>query len=793
MENADLLFREIFENSKVGMAVLGKRGQILHCNPHFTEMLGYPEKEIKERALGTYLHHDFREEFNKKFQKIISGEEKYNKSQLKYVKNGGNSAWWLVNLALVFSRDFGKRFISAIIEDITEQIEEREKLKAEKENAEKSTRIKSDFLANMSHEIRTPIHTIMGMNDLLLETKLDEEQQEYAEQVRFSAEVLLSLINDILDFSKIEAGKLHLETIDFDLLSVVEESVDLVSLKAHKKGLEVALYLEPNIPVLLRGDPVRLRQIIVNLFNNAVKFTREGEVVVTVRLHEETDEHVILKFFVRDTGLGIPQDRVDKLFKAFSQVDASTTRKFGGTGLGLSISRNLTKMMNGQIGVESEYGKGSTFWFTVRLKKQDREGGIVAVPEEAAKAKVLVVDDNNTARSVLRKYLEECKCLVSEAENGHQALSMLREAADKGLAYDICFIDLLMPRMDGWQLASEINADKQINSTKLVLLSPAGKSGDEAKMKLLHWFDAYLNKPLKKRELFDCLKKLSLSESELEMVEETAPLKEIEEVEEETFKDQAILIAEDHEVNQQLFKTILESLGCTVRVANNGLEAVQAVEREHFSLIFMDVQMPELNGYEASIKIREMGIRTPIIAATASAVKGERERCLEAGMNDILVKPFKKKDVLPLLKKWIAPQQPSLALTGSNSGMVSQAPSSAEASHYIFDYKEAIETFMGNEEVVRNVLKAFLKKAEEQIPLMHQALSSKDFEKLRGEAHSMKGGAFNLSVNKLGEQSKWLEETARAKNEEESSRALEDLKAAFEEFRSMALKHIETL
>ncbi len=773
MENSSL-FKEMFKNAYTGMVVLGRNSRLLFANRAFLSMSGLAESEVSENYFYDCLHFEDRKTFVEEYERLSRGDINHTVNEAR--KWNDDSQHWSIDLSLQRETYGEKQFVFGIISDVTEQKNVQHLLKSAKEAAEKSTRIKSDFLANMSHEIRTPIHTIIGMNELLLETSLDVEQQEYAEQVRFAADVLLSLINDILDFSKIEAGKLSLEKIEFDLYSMVEDALDLVSLEAHKKGLEVVLRIDPEVPVCAIGDPVRLRQIIVNLFNNAIKFTRKGEIEVRVDREEDLPGEMLLKFTVRDTGIGIPGSKLDKLFKAFSQIDDSTTRKYGGTGLGLSISQNLAGLMRGNIGVESEEGRGSAFWFTARLGRGEEESTFPPLPEEAVGRSVLVVDDNEASRQTEVSCLEEWDYDAEAVSNGPDALAVLRDAAARGKPFDACLIDLLMVKMDGWQLASEINADKDINSTKLLLMSPAGKSGDEAKMKLLHWFDGYLTKPLKKRSFYDTLARVFSTDVDLVPVEELELVGELEPAEEE--RCGVILIAEDHEVNQQLFKTILEGIGYDVMVAENGSVAVDMVKKHDFAVIFMDVQMPEKNGYEATREIRSLGVTTPIIAATASAVKEERDRCAEAGMDDLLIKPFKKQDILPLLDKWIGAVSDKSVQTATPFG------ASAEGNGDIFDYETAVETFMGKEDVVTRVLHSFIDKVEGQLPRIRDALERQDLESLRGEAHSIKGGSWNLEVRRLGDKAKELEDASREGEIETVKSLIPELEREYSDFLS---------
>ena len=793
MELKAEIFRAVFNEFSVGMLILGRSGKIIEYNETFAKMFQKNPGGQGNGEIWEYFIPKDRDRFREQFSSLVEGRLEHIVTEMRFSSKNRETAWCRLNISFINYPGKNTKFLFAMAEDISLQKKLESQLTVAKEEAEKATRIKSDFLANMSHEIRTPIHTIIGMTELLLDTSLDPEQQEYGEQVAFSADVLLSLINDILDFSKIEAGKMSLETIEFDLPRTIEDAVDLVTLEAHKKGLEVVVSIGKDTPRFCLGDPVRLRQVVVNLFNNAVKFTEQGEIVVEVICESLLKETALIKFKISDTGIGIPPDKMEKLFKDFSQVDSSTTRKFGGTGLGLSISKKISHLMGGDIGVESTEGEGSSFWFTAKLPVCKP---FSAEEQDTAKKysgfRVLLVDDNLSSSRAISAYLADFGFTIATAENGEKALGALRSAAGRDQPFQLCLIDLLLPGMDGWQLASEINSDRSINSTKLFLLSPTGKSGDEAKMKLLKWFDAYLSKPIKKKILFYAIAKALDENADLEMVEEDLE-ESPEEVEElETLGEEQnieiekplVLVAEDHQVNQQLFRTLLEYLGCRVDLAGNGKEAVEAAERKDYRIIFMDVQMPVMNGYEAAQQIRIRGIKSPIIAVTASAIKGEKEKCLSVGMSDFLMKPFKKRDLAPVLGKWLSNRQK----TGPSEKARDETPEET-SEVVVFDFNEAVETFLGKKDVVVRLVKDFIKKVEGQIAAMEKLVKEKDLVSLRAEAHSIKGGGMNLSILALGEAAKVLEHTSAEGDLPGSIKAFEKLKKEFKRF----VKEAETI
>ena len=752
-------YRTILENIEDGYYEVDIAGSLTFFNDALCRITGFPEDELMGMNNREYADEENASKLYREYNKVYETGIPTKRLDWEVIKKNGTTGFLECSISFMTDSEDQPMGFRGIIRDVTERKNIDREIMEKSRQAEEATKAKSQFLANMSHEIRTPLNGIVGMAELALDTQLDDNQKNIFQTINAEANSLQDVISEILDFSKIEAGKFDLEEIPFDLRVTIEDIAASFAYRAEQKGLDFISFLAPDVPSRLIGDPVRLRQIMVNLIGNALKFTRAGALYVKGELVEKIEDRVKIRFSVKDTGIGIPDDRHATIFESFTQADGSTTRNYGGTGLGTTISKQLSEMMGGEIGLESEEGKGSTFWFTALFGKQEEKKQIpAAIDLDLNNLKVLIVDDNQTNRFVLMEYVKSWGCLPVEAVDGKEALIVFRDAVSSENPFDLILTDFQMPEMSGFDLVKEIKTMETLKEVPIIVLTSSGRKGDSRNCKEIG-VNGYLTKPIRQDEL----RKAMVSVLGLSTGRKTGSPPELVtrySVAEDYRKEIQILLVEDYPTNQQVAMRHLSKAGYQVDLAEDGSQAVRAYKRKSYNLIFMDIQMPIMDGYAATQEIRKIETRNleqpsiinrqstiqkvPIIAMTAHAIKGYREKCLKAGMDDYIAKPIRRKELLTIVEKWTSRIDDSRLMIDDCI-----APQGNQESEAPMEYERVLEEFEGDEDFLMEVLEGFIGNVTSQIKLIRQAISDGDAEAVRREAHSIKGGAANLTANDL--------------------------------------------
>ncbi|HXY70117.1 MAG TPA: response regulator, partial [Gemmatimonadales bacterium] len=726
----------LFASAPVATVVVDPAGKVRDANPRFQTLFGYALEEIRGQTLNDLIVPPTERAAARQLDETVRAGETV-VIEVERRRKDGQAVTVRASAARV--EGGGEPALFVLYEDISKEIAARRALQEAKEAAEKVAQMRSAFLANMSHEIRTPMNAVLGLAELLLDTELSTDQRRSLVLIQSSGETLLTLLNDILDLSKIEAESLQLEQVPFDLPRLVDSTVSLLAVRARERSIELLADMPASVPEQVRGDPTRLRQVLTNLIGNAVKFTEQGEVVVSVRLVSERDSRATVRFAVKDTGIGIPERQRQSIFQPFNQGDLSMTRRYGGTGLGLTIAQRLVAMMGGELAVRSEEGRGSEFSFQVELAVEPAMPAALPAPGAVPLSglRMLVVDDNQSNRRVVRGLLFAAGVTVDEAASADEGLNMMRHASDEGQAYALAILDAQMPGRDGFQMAQSVAAEPALLATRLLMLTSAGQRGDAQRCRELG-IHGYLTKPVSRADLLDMVAGILGGAAAGPGGHEVVTRHRIA----ESRRHLTILLAEDNQVNQEVAATMLRKRGHHVDVVGTGTAAVAQASKQHYDVVLMDIQMPEMDGLDATRALRAMPACAdlPIVALTAHALAEERQNCLAVGMNAYVTKPFKAFELFAAAEGW-----------GARS-----APPPVDLAAFRREMAEA-----GASEAVNGIIESFLDSSATRTDAMARAVEAGNTDEVARLAHAFKSSAAQLGANRLADRLKEMEAAAK--------------------------------